>query len=96
MASWFSNLFGRLGGGESAEAGPPVEYKGFTIRPAPQRQGSAWLTAGVIAKPFGEQVKEHRFIRADTHTSREAADSFAVMKGKQIIDELGDRVFKDD
>ena len=86
------------GGGEAAEqgAGEAVEYKGFEIRPAPRKEGSQWLTAGVISKQFPEGTKEEPFIRAETHGSREQAESFAVTKGKQIIDEQGDRLFRGD
>jgi hypothetical protein len=38
-------------------------------------------------------VKEHRFIRAETHPSRDDAAAFAVQKGRQIIDQQGERVF---
>ena len=99
MGSWFGDIFGRLAGRRTQAApgrpGPAVDYKGYTIRAAARRQGAQWLTAGVIAKPVGDEVKEHHFIRAETHGSREAADGFAVVKAKQIIDELGDRLFRD-
>lgn len=83
------------GGAGEPESGPPVDYNGYAIRPAPRRQGSQWLTAGVIAKTFPEGVKEHSFIRAETHGSKEAADAFSLTKAKQIIDEQGDHLFKD-
>ena len=65
------NLF-RSGGGPGAAAAP-VEYNGYRITPAPQRQASGWNTAGVIAKTFDDGVKEHRFIRVDTHASKDDA-----------------------
>ncbi|MFQ6016987.1 MAG: HlyU family transcriptional regulator [Kiloniellaceae bacterium] len=71
-----------------------VEYEGYTIRPASRREGAQWLTAGVITKRFAEGVKEHRFIRAETHGTKDDADAFSVAKAKQIIDELGDRLFQ--
>ena len=51
---------------------------------------------GVIAKRFDDEVKEHRFVRADTFGARDDADSFAIVKAKQIIDEQGDNLFGDD
>ena len=51
----------------TGEAAARVEYHGYRITPAPQRQASGWNTAGVIAKTFDDGVKEHRFIRVDTH-----------------------------
>jgi hypothetical protein len=38
-------------------------------------------------------VKEHQFIRADTHHSRDEAVQFTISKAKQIIDMQGDRMF---
>jgi len=99
MGSWFGDIFGRLAGRKADTApgkpGPAVAYNGYMIRAAARREGGQWLTAGVIAKPFGDEVKEHHFIRAETHGSKEAADDFAIVKAKQIIDELGDRLFRD-
>ena len=38
--------------------------------------------------------KEHRFIRADRFSSLDETAEFALVKGRQIIDEQGDRLFK--
>ncbi len=59
-----------------------------------RREGSQWLTAGVITKQFADGVKEHRFIRAETHSTKDEADAFSITKAKQIIDEVGDRLFQ--
>lgn len=95
MPSIFKDLWTRFtGGGETSE--PPaeaVEYKGFRIRPAPYPSKGQFQTAGVIEKDFETGLKEHRFIRAETHPSKDDAASFAIAKGKQIIDEQGDRIF---
>ncbi len=91
---FFSKLFG--GGGENdAPSAEAVEYNGFQIQPAARRQGGQWLTAGIIRKEIGGEMKEHSFLRADTHGSQKDADDFALMKGRQIIDEQGERIFKD-
>lgn len=84
------------GGGESAEQveGAAIEYQGYTIRPTPRREGSQWLTAGVIAKEIDGEPKEQSFIRADTHASREDAESCALGKAKLIIDQQGEDLFK--
>ena len=82
------------GGGASAEAeAPPVEYNGYRIRPNPYRSGGQYQTAGIIEKDGPEGVRQHRFVRADTHPSREVAIEFTVMKAKQIIDLQGERMF---
>jgi hypothetical protein len=92
----FSKLFGKGGAGEAADAGASeaaTEYNGYTIRPAPRRQGSTWLLAGVIVKEFPDGAKEHAYVRADTFAERDEAVTFAISKAKQIIDERGDRIF---
>jgi len=92
LGRWFKRL---LGGSPEPAEGRPVPYGDYTITPTPMRQGGQFLTAGVIRKQTPEGVKEHRFIRADTHASEEAARDFAVHKAKQIIDQLGDRIFEE-
>jgi|SRR5215469_8259277 len=86
-----------LTGGAGAGGGPPadpVDYKGFRIKPAPYAtDGGVFQTAGTIEKDGPAGVRTHRFIRADTHASREDAIAFAVSKAKQIIDLQGDKIF---
>jgi hypothetical protein len=99
MASILKGLWTRLtGGGEPSQESEPaaeaVEYKGFRIRPAPYPAKGQFQTAGVIEKDFETGTKEHRFVRAETHPSKDDAAAFALAKGKQIIDEQGDRVFR--
>lgn len=93
-------LKGLLGGGGKAEedgAEPPpgeaVEYRGYRIRPAPYPSNGQHQTAGYVEKDFPEGMKSHRFVRAETHPSRDGALDFSVSKAKQIIDEQGDRIF---
>lgn len=87
-------LRGLFGGGAAKEqTDTPVEYKGYSIQPTPQREGSQWITSGVIRKNFGETVKEHKFIRSDFHASRDSAADYSITKGEQIIDLEGDRIF---
>jgi hypothetical protein len=87
------NLFG-AGGTRGEATAAAVDYQGYRITPAPQRQPSGWNTAGVITKEFPDGVKEHRFVRVDTHTSKDDAVSFSITKAQQIIDEQGDRIFR--
>jgi hypothetical protein len=97
MASFWQGLWNRLAGGGRGAAEPArreaVEYKGYRIRPAPYAAASGFQTAGVIEKDAAEGVKEHQFIRAETHPTADEAASFAIAKGKQIIDQQGDRIF---
>ena len=66
----------------------------FVIRPAPRQDNDRWLTAGIITKTFDDGDKEHRFVRAETHGGPEEASNFSIIKGKQFVDDLGDRMFK--
>ncbi len=98
LGGFFRGLMGS-GGADGADAdaaparGEATEYNGYSITPACRKQGSQWLTAGVISKPFEGGIKEHHFIRADLHANKDQADACAVMKGKRIVDEQGDRMF---
>lgn len=100
MASQFAKFLGGLmGAGGEASSGPTgvkVEYQGFAIRPDPKREGSQWRLGGVITKDFAGEIKKHAFVRADTFGAKEDADSFSIVKAKQIIDEQGDNLFRDD
>ena len=89
-------LAGLAGGGGAQEASPAaaVEYNGYRIKPAPyQTDGGVYQTAGTIEKDGPDGTREHRFVRADTHPSRDDAINFAISKAKQIIDLQGDRIF---
>jgi len=55
--------------------------------------GGEHQLAGTVEKEVGGELKTHKFIRADKFSSREEAASVALMKGKQIIDEQGERLF---
>lgn len=96
MASFLSSLMRKLtgGGGNGAvPAGEAETYKGFTIVPAPRASGGQFNIAGTISKQIGDELKEHQFIRADTHGSREEAARHSISKAKQIIDEQADGLF---
>ncbi len=80
----------------SRESERALDYKGYTIRPTPNREGGLWLTEGVITKEFADGVKERYFIRADMHSIKENADAFTIAKAKQMIDEQGDRLFDEE
>lgn len=94
-ALWARLVGGGSGAAPAEVAAEMVEYNGYRIRPAPYAAKGGFQTAGVIEKITGGGVKEHRFIRAETHPSRDDAVSFAIAKAKQILDEQGDRVFGD-
>jgi len=95
--SWLSKLFGGGGGSEDAGASggnaPSEEYKGFTIRAPLMAAGSEFQLAGTIEKEIDGEVKRYEFVRADRFSSKTDAQSLTLSKGRQIIDEQGDRVF---
>ena len=95
--SFLKKLFGG-GGGSSSEAAQPearqqVEYKGYTVMATPYKEGGQWQTCGVITKAADGAVKEHRFIRADRFSDADSAADHSLIKGKQMVDQLGDRMF---
>ena len=93
--SFWKNLFG--GGGAAASepaAAPGEEYKGFTIRATPMPVGSEFQLCGVIEKTVNGEAKSYKFVRADRMSSRDEAASFALAKGRLIVDEQGDGIFK--
>ena len=87
-----------LPGREKAKAArksaEPVEYKGYTIQPAPRRQGTQWLTAGIIKKQGPDGEMETEFVRSDTFGSLENANECAIAKARLIIDQRGDKLFE--
>lgn len=92
--SFLKRLFG--GGGSSAAetpAGDPLEHKGFAIRATPFKADGQYQCCGVISKEIGGEVKEHRFIRADRFSSVDEAVPVILRKGRQIVDEQGEKVF---
>jgi hypothetical protein len=90
--SFWKTLFG--GGGAKAEepAGEPVEYKGFSIVPAPFTEGGQYQTCGLISKEVNGELKQHRMIRADRFASKDDAVDVTIRKAKQMIDEQGERL----
>ena len=93
MSGFFKRLFGGQstsnGGGPAAE---PVIYNGYVIQPQPKQESGQWHVAGVITREDAPDGPAHRFIRADTYSSKDDADEFSVRKAKQIIDERGSRL----
>lgn len=97
--SFLKRLFGI--GGSEGEAGEPaaipgktLEHKGFVVRATPFKQDGQYQTCGVISKEVGGVMKEQKFIRADRFPSQEQAADHALVKGRQVIDEQGERLFE--
>jgi hypothetical protein len=92
--SFWKTLFGG-GSSESTEPKPtaPIEYNGFIIRAAPYKAEGQYQTAGIVEKEINGVRKEHKFIRADRHASYDDAVEFSLAKARQIVDQVGERMF---
>lgn len=95
--SFWKALFGG-GEGKAAAVGPvtakSVEHNGFRIAAQPYMEGGQYQLAGTITKEVGGVLKEHRFVRADRFASPDDAAEMAIVKGRQIIDQQGERIFE--
>lgn len=95
--SFLNRLFGGgdagRAGGADKPFGEPVVHKGFTIQPTPFAEGGQYQTCALISKEVEGVVKEHRLVRADRFASAELAAEQAVRKGRQVVDEQGERIF---
>lgn len=95
--SWLSRLFG--GGSASSSPAAPVptaevEHNGFTVRAEPYKsEGGQFQTAGTVLKEVDGEMREHRFVRADRFGSLEDATAISLQKGRQLVDEQGNRLF---
>ncbi len=93
--SFFKKLFG---GGASEPEGDKVlgeeGYKGYQIKAIEMKAGGELQLAGLIEKQVEGEVKTYRFIRADKMSSREDLVALALSKGRQIIDEQGDQIYR--
>lgn len=95
-----SGFFKRLGAVFSGKSvsddggtGDSEDYNGYTISATPISEGSEYRLSGVITKEIDGEVKEHKFIRADIFSSKDQAQEFTLIKARQMIDQMGDRVF---
>ena len=90
--SFWKTLFG---GGRSGATGAThtVDYNGYMIEAAPYPEAGQYQVAGTISKTVDGAVKSHRFVRADRFGTQNEAAEFAILKGRQIIDQQGDRIF---
>ena len=93
--SFWKRLFG-VGSGEDAApaVAKEIEHNGFVIRATPFKQDGQYQCAGTVAKEIDGTMKEHSFIRADRFASLDDAVDISLRKGRQMIDEMGERLFK--
>ena len=94
--SFLKSLLGL--GGKTASAAPSAlkqaEHNGFTIEARPYKESGQFQTAGLISKTVDGVKKEHKFVRADRFSTIEEAADFALTKGRQIVEEQGERMFR--
>jgi hypothetical protein len=94
MGGFLRRLFGpKTGSGEPPRADEVVEYQGYTITPAPERESGGWRLVGTISKGAGSERQVHHLSRADTAPDRDAVVAMTIAKAKRLIDEQGDRLF---
>ena len=90
----------RIFGGAPANAGSTgrvvaeEEYEGHRIEAVPMKEGDQWRLAARVSKAFGEETATHDLIRADLFQSAEDAARHALAKGRQVIDEQGDHIYR--
>ncbi len=95
--SWLSRLFGTGGGAGGSDAAPAAEteeYKGFRITPEPIPEGGQFrLAARIEAETEDGETRHHHLIRADMLRDRDEAETAALRKARQMIDQQGMRLF---
>ena len=88
--SILKRLFGGGGSAKTPEA-QAEEYKGFRIIPEPINEGGQYRLAARIENADGS--KSHHLIRADMIRDYNGAVEAALLKARQMIDQMGERVF---
>ena len=96
--SFWKKLFGGGGGSAQESAAPAVvgeeSYKGHSIKAITMMNGREYQLAGTIEKEIGGELKTYQFVRADRFASRDDMVGIALSKGRQIIDEQGDGIYR--
>ncbi len=93
--SFWKSLFGgnKFDAISPAKVVREAQHSGFRIEAMPYAEAGQFQVAGLISKEVGGALKQHRFVRADRFGSLEEAADFAIMKGRQIVDQQGERIF---
>ena len=69
------------------------DYEGFTITPMPAKEGTRYRIGARIEKDVDGVAKSHTLIRADTFDNLDSANDASIGKAKQLITQMGDRLF---
>lgn len=78
-----------FGGSASAKQPEPETHNGFLIFPEPVKEAHGYRIAARIEK----DGNVHQMIRADTYAAQDIAAEASVAKAKQVIDQMGDKIF---
>ena len=92
--SLFKKLFG-IGGAPASKVLPErtESYEGFEIRATPYEEEGKFQLCGVISREVDGVRCEHRYVRADRFSTVDDAIEMTLFKGRQIIDQTGERLF---
>ena len=90
--SLLSRLFG--GTSNSPSKAPPELHDGFQITAEPMKDDGQYRLAARIEKEIDGELKSHHLIRADTFADPDQAAKAALAKAKQLIDQMGERLFR--
>ncbi len=88
------SILKRLFGGGAPTTAPFEDYKEYRITPTPIHEGGQFRISAKIERDIDGVTKSHTLIRADTLSGREAAEEASIEKAQQVIDSLGDGIFK--
>ncbi len=94
--SFLKKLFGG-GSSETPAAAAPakqLDYNGYVIKATPYKEQGQWQTCGTVSKEIDGAMKEHRFVRADRFADEASAADHAILKGQQIVDQVGAKIFE--
>jgi hypothetical protein len=96
--SFWKRIFGGSDAAGTAPAGDRAlgeeTYKGHVIKAIEMKVGSEYQLAGTIEKQIADELKTYKFIRADRMSSTDDLVALALSKGRQIIDEQGDGIYR--
>lgn len=91
------SLLKRLFGGGGAHKAPAtavvVEYEGYRITPQPVSEGGQYRIGALIEGEVNGETKTHHLIRADMIRDADEAADASIRKAKQMIDQMGARLF---
>lgn len=91
---FLGSLKSLFSGSSLAKPEHAIEYNGFSIVPAPIRDGGQFRVAATITKGEGESLQTHQFIRSDVIASRDECINQTIRKAKIAIDQCQDKLFR--